>query len=61
MIFFYFAALLCRKIEQDKENPDLRQMEDAGDGIMDMLLKPTLTTYDSKCEDKKGSDDEDDE
>ena len=50
-----------RKIEQDKENPDLRAVEDAGDGIMDMLLKPTLTTYDSKCDGKKGDDSDDEE
>ncbi len=53
--------MCCRKIEQDKENPDLRAVEDNGDGIMDMMLKPTLTTYESKNDDKKGSDDEDDE
>ena len=33
---------------------------DRGDGVLDMMLKPTLTTYESK-EDKKDKDDDDDD
>ena len=36
-------------------------MEDQGDGIMDMMLKPTLMTYDSKCDGKHKDDDDDDD
>ena len=32
-----------------------------GDGIMEMMLKPTLATYESKDDKSKKSDDEDDD
>jgi len=32
---------------------------DRGDGVLDLMLKPTLTTYESK-EDAKDKDDDDD-
>ena len=33
---------------------------DEGDGIMDMMLKPTLTTYESKDDKKKEEEESDD-
>ena len=36
-------------------------MSNRGDGIMEMMLKPTLATYESKDDKSKKSDDEDDD
>ena len=41
-------------------DPELLDRMDAGDGILDLMLKPTLTTYESK-DDGKGKDDDDDD
>ena len=54
-----FLITLARIQETEKANPNTVIQFDEGDGIMDMMLKPTLTTYESK-EDKKKDDDEED-
>lgn len=58
--FMDFLVTLSRIIEEEKKNPGIRDM-DCGDGIMDMMLKPTLATYESKDEKKKDTDDDDDD
>ena len=40
--FMDFLTTLARVIEQQKSNPDSMANLDEGDGIMDMMLKPTL-------------------
>lgn len=58
-----FLVVLVRVLEEDRRNPDFRDM-DTGDGIMDMMLKPTLATYESadeKSKKKSGDDDDDDD
>ena len=60
--FMDFLTTLARVIEQQKSNPDSMANLDEGDGIMDMMLKPTLQTYESKDGQKGGGgDDEDDD
>ena len=39
---------------------DCRGRLDTGDGVLDLMLKPTLTTYESKEDAKKGDDDDED-
>ena len=34
---------------------------DTGDGVLDLMLKPTLTTYESKDDQKSKGDDDDDD
>lgn len=34
---------------------------DTGDGVLDLMLKPTLTTYESKDDAKSKGDDDDDD
>ncbi len=46
----------------DKNNPtSVGDPEDQGDGIMDMMLKPTLTTYESRNGKKNKEEEEEDE
>lgn len=59
--FMDFLVTLSRLIETEKENPDVLKNMDEGDGIMDMMLKPTLTTYESKEGKSKDKDDDDDD
>ena len=40
-------------------DPEFRGRLDSGDGVLDLMLKPTLTTYESKEDEKKGDDDDD--
>ena len=40
-------------------DPEFRGRFDSGDGVLDLMLKPTLTTYESKEDEKKGDDDDD--
>ena len=59
--FMDFLTTLARVIEQQKSNPDSMANLDEGDGIMDMMLKPTLQTYESKDGKMGGGGDSDDE
>ena len=62
--FMDFLVTLARIIETEKNNPDrIVKSLDEGDGIMDLMLKPNLTTYESKEDDKNrdGDDDDDDD
>ena len=59
--FMDFLTTLSRVIEQQKSNPDSMANLDEGDGIMDMMLKPTLQTYESKDGQKGGGGDSDDD
>ena len=55
--FMEFLITLSRTV--DPETPTKEEMgEDEGDGIVDMMLQPALTTYESK-EEKKSEDEED--
>ena len=45
----------------DPEDPRYRVRQDSGDGVLDMMLKPTLTTYESKEDGKKDTDDDDED
>ena len=56
-----FLTTLSRVIEQQKSNPESMANLDEGDGIMDMMLKPTLQTYDSNPGKKGGGGDDDDD
>ena len=42
--FMDFLTTLARKVDPEEET----EGADHGDGVMDMLMKPTLQTYDSK-------------
>ena len=45
-------------------NPDpeeCRGRHDTGDGVLDLMLKPTLTQYESKDDEKSKRDDDDDD
>ena len=54
-----FLVTLARVVELERENPAAKiKTWDEGDGIMDMMLKPTLTTYESKDKDKDKKDSE---
>ena len=59
--FMDFLTTLSRVIEQQKSNPDSMANLDEGDGIMDMMLKPTLQTYESKEGNKAGGGGDSDE
>ena len=59
--FMDFLTTLSRVIEQQKSNPDSMANLDEGDGIMDMMLKPTLQTYESKEGKKDGGGGDSDE
>ena len=43
------------------ESMERGEFFDRGDGIMEMMLKPTLATYESKDDKSKKSDDEDED
>ncbi len=58
--FMEFLVNLSKVIEAQKENPNLLDNKDEGDGIMDMMLKPALTTYESREAGKGGDDDDSD-
>ena len=57
--FMDFLVTLCRQVDPDPEK-GISCNADPGDGIMDMMLKPTLATYESRDDKSKNSDDDDD-
>ena len=56
--FMDFLVVLTRQVKPDA---DPERGADDGDGIMEMMLKPTLATYESKDDKSRHSDDDDDD
>ena len=48
-------------ISVDPNPPTDEERADMGDGVLDLMLKPTLTTYESKEDAKEKGDDDDDD
>jgi len=60
--FMDFLKELTRQVKPGTEDSvENGEFYDRGDGIMEMMLKPTLATYESKDDKSKKSDDEDDD
>jgi len=60
--FMDFLKVLVRSVKDPEKGgtAGMAASEDGGDGIMEMMLKPTLATYESKDDKSKHSDDDDD-
>ena len=52
--------IFCLVDPNPDPDPEGRGCLDTGDGVLDMMLKPTLTTYESKEDAKSNKDDDDD-
>jgi len=57
--FMDFLVTLARTVDPNPDPDPEDGYMDRGDGVLDLMLKPTLTTYESK-EDAKDKDDDDD-
>ena len=60
--FMDFLKELTKSVKPGHdESMERGEFFDRGDGIMEMMLKPTLATYESKDDKSKKSDDEDED